>query len=561
MKAIQGFMGKRQLLKGAFIAFIFLGITIIELTISYIIKETIDIDQSYSFLKFIPLLCIFSFLYGIGKFIGNKQSTDFAAKIVRHKKKSLTKHIQNLPTAILKKYDIGNFYTEIQEKMPVVEEFLRVFPSVIAAPIVLILTLCIMFLFSWKLTLVCIITIPIPAFLFGIINKPIQKKTTENLKNEGKVNEYLKSTIEGLDIIKTYSLYNLFSKRFHHLLTRVEEKGLEVEKTKAKTTPLSYILRIFPQCIIPLYCGYLALNGEGTIGLLPAFSLLIGNVFTPIESILKFLTKYREVLAIIQRYEKIEAETEERMGGALPLLNNKKIIAFSNVSFAYQQKNVLEKITFVIEEKKLVAIVGKSGSGKSTITKLICGLYENYSGSIQVFQREVRESNLVELRKQIAVMPQTAYLLSDTIRANMVYGVKNYTEEDIEKAIKMTNLNEVTAKFKEGTRRVLSDRGTNLSKGQRQRIVMARVILRKASLIILDEATAGLDSSSIDVISETLGILKKQHTILMVTHDIGLAAMADEVILMHDHNIIKIGTHEELMKEPIYYEMYTEQQS
>ncbi|SHO53818.1 ABC transporter ATP-binding protein [Anaerocolumna xylanovorans] len=540
-------------------AMIFVLVTVVEIAITYIIKTTIDVNNSkniYKFLDFIPVVIGLAIVYGLGKFLAAKRSVHFSAKIVKNEKVRLSEHIQKLPLNTVKKYNAGELYTTIHENMLSVEEYIKLLPGAIASPVIILMTMAVMFWYSWKLTLVCIISIPVPTLLFGIINKPIEKKAADNQDNIGGVNYLLKCTIEGLDIIKTYHLFDMFSSKFHKQLIKVKDKSLEIEKIKTKASPLNFFLRIFPQCVIPLYCAYLAMRGEGTIGLLPAFSLLIVNIFVPIETLLRFSTKYRETLSPMQKVEELYSLEEERTGGILPLIDSDSVVDFSNVYFAYSDVNVLEGITFSVKKNQLIAIVGESGSGKSSIIKLISGLYEDYKGSVKVFNREVCESDLSELRKQIAVMTQTAFLLPESIEKNLLYSVESYEEEEIAKAMTMANLNEVINKLPDGSKTILTERGMNLSKGQRQRIAMARVILRKAPLIILDEATSGLDPLSVETILNSLNVLKQNHTIVMVTHDIQLASNADEIILVHNHRIVQGGSHEELMKNSMYQSMY-----
>ncbi len=563
-KEVMKFIGSKQIGKECFIAAISILVTVIEISITYIIKDTMDIKGEkviYRFLDFIPLLVLLNILYGIGKFAVTKAGIGVAVNFVEHEKIQLTEHIEKMPLQFLKKYESGELYTVIHENMSLVEMFLQMFPTALAAPFIITMTLGAMFLYSWKLSLVCIILIPVPTFLFGIINKPIEKKSEENLDNIARVNQLFKSSIEGIDIIKTYNLFPVFSDKFHKQLDKVKDKSLEIEKTRRNTSPLSFFLRIFPQCIIPLYGGYLAINGEITIGLLPAFSILIGNIFVPIETLLQFLTRYRETISAIDRIEKLKAIGEEREDGEQPILDSPSYIQFRSVDFAYSDKKVLNKVSLEIHKNEFVAVVGESGSGKSTLIKLIEGLYEQYTGSVKVFQQELRKVDLKELRRQIAVMSQEAFLLPGTIIENLLYGVEDYTKDEIIKAMEMTNLIEVINKLPDGMDTVLTANGMNLSKGQRQRIALTRVILKKAPVIILDEATAGLDPKSVEIIQENLKLLRQNHTIIMVTHDIQLASIADKIILIHNHQIKAAGTHKNLMDDARYRHMYLAQNS
>ena len=563
MKVFTNFLGTKRVIVGILISIIFIMTAFVEVAISYIVKETVDITVENwisIFYSHIPLTLGLIVLYGMLRYISNIFSTVFGARLVRDIRIKKTDNLLEGKISEVVRYEKGDFYTFIHENIMALEETVKLFPSAIAAPIVLVFTLIVFFSFSWKVTLVCLITIPIPTVLIGIINKPIQKKTSENILNNGIANETLKATIQGLDIIKTNRIVSLFRDKYKSQLGKIKNKDVEIEYTKAKTVPFNFFLRVFPQCLIPIYISYLAFKGECSIGLLPAFGLLIGNIFNPIDNLLRFNVGLRSAEAIILNLKKVDDIIPERQGGQEPDYTVEPIIEFKDVCFAYKGKNVLKDLSFSVEPNTMVAIVGESGSGKSTIIKLIEGLYDNYEGQINVFGWDIKSIDLKKLRKKISVMSQKSFLLQDTLRNNLLYGVDEYSEGSISQAIKIANLDEVIQKLPENVNTVLTEDGMNISGGQRQRVALARTILKNAPLILLDEPTSGLDKDSIDCIVSSFKTMRKDHTIVLVTHDIRMATEADQIILVKEHEIKAVGDHKTLLSNEYYRNLYNLQQ-
>lgn len=570
MKELCKFLGVKKILTAIFISIVFMACTLLEVFISYIIKNSVDINNESwinDFMGYVPYLLIITCVYGIFKLVSAKTSVSYAGKIIRNSKLKYARLIQDSRLMDIRDHETGELYTYVHENIASSEETFKLLPSAIAAPFILCFTLIIFFVFNWKVTLVCLITIPVPTLLFNVVNKPIQKKTSENIANVGKANETLKSTIRGLDVIKTNRVIECFTGKYNGQLDTIRAKDLEIERAKAKTVPFNFFLRAFPQFLIPIYISYLAFKGECSIGLLPAFGLLVANVFNPIDVMLRFSMKLRETKAYILNLKKLDSLEPERVGGTVPgfacLSDGRRepIVSFRNVGFKYKDKKVLEDVSFDIEANNFVAIVGESGSGKSTIIKLLEGLFDGYEGSIKVFGEDLRDIDHKKMREKIAVMSQNAFLLSDSVRDNLLYGVSGYSDDSIKRAVERANLSEVIDKLPEGEDTVLTERGMNLSGGQRQRVALARTILKDAPIIILDEATSGLEPSSVSCIMDTIRELKKDHTIIMITHDIQMASESDKIILLKDHSVGSVGDHRTLLEDDYYNSLYNMQQS
>lgn len=564
MKSLMKFLKTKNIFFAILIAMFFLTSVMIEVIISYIIQKRVDmnsVEGVFGFQKYVPVLIFLTVVYGVFKYVASKLSVSYAGGIVKECRLHKVSSMQQSKIQEIRSYEVGELYTFIHENIASLEETLKLFPATLAAPFMLAITLLVFFWFNWKVTLICMITIPIPSFLFNTVNRPIQKMTAENIENTGKANDTLKSTIQGLDIIKTNRIFYVFANKYSNQLDTILRKDMDIEKAKAKTIPFTFFLRVFPQIMIPMYISYLAYKGECSIGLLPAFGLLVGNIFNPINTILRFNMKSKESNAIIQNLDKLDKLSLERMGGEIPKVEKKVIAEFDHVFFQYKDKPVLEDISLQIDSNQLVSIVGESGSGKSTLIKLLEGLYDTYQGNIRIFGNDLKTVDLEKMRQQVAVMSQNAFLLSASIKENLLYGVKNCTEEDIRNACKMANLEEVIRKLPNGENTLLTERGMNLSGGQRQRIALARAILRDAPMIILDEATSGLDPMSVQCILHSVHELKKNHTVVMITHDIKMASESDVIILLKDHKVRGVGNHEALLKDEYYQRLYDAQKN
>ena len=315
--------------------------------------------------------------------------------------------------------------------------------------------------------------------------------------------------------------------------------------------------------LIYFYGGYLFIKGEISIGSIIAFVALLGRLYLPVSQLSNIHIDVTRSLALFQRiFEYFDQKQEiEDKRDAITLAPIKGKVDFKKVYFSYNNLvQVLEDISFSVNPGTMVALVGPSGAGKTTITNLIPRLYEVIQGSIKIDGRDIRDVTLESLRKQIGIVMQEPYLFNDTIEENLRYGKSNATEEEIIKACKAAYIHDFIMTLPENYQTVVGNRGIKLSGGEKQRVSIARVILKDPRIIILDEATSSLDSVSEMYIQKAMVPLLKNRTSFVIAHRLSTVLASDQIFVIKNGTVAEIGKHEELIKtEGLYKQLYDTQ--
>jgi len=426
----------------------------------------------------------------------------------------------------------------------------------------MVISIVYMVTISYKLTLATVVLIPITSVLFDKINKPIEVYSKEIMEESATVSSMLQDIIGGIYVLKAFNLKKVLSSKFEVVAENIKERSLKISKLNAYLTPIFLALRLIPQLVCPLYGGYLALNKEITLGELFAFTMLIGYVFGPVESILSFLSQIRETdPAYIRIIEILDKPTENNSGKLAAMDEESCPLKFNNVTFSYDDKNtILHDISFSLEKGTTTAIVGPSGTGKSTILKLICKFYNANKGNIEIYGENINNCTDDSLRRLISYMSQESYLYPVTIGENIGIGKQGAKMEEIINAAKAANAHDFIAKLPEGYNTQIKERGSNLSGGQCQRVALARMIIKDAQIVLLDEPTASLDTKSEALIQESLQKFTVNKTVIVVAHRLSTIKDANQIIVLNGDRIEEYGSHVELMeKDGLYRKLYLNQ--
>lgn len=537
----------------------------LKILIPYIMQQLMDTAASKEFNKFIASIYEAMMLISVSMlvaYLGKYASSKYNILFLRDIRQCIAEHIQRMPIHAFKKYSSGDIVSRANNDLSILSNFYNSIPVVIFQPLLACIGIAYMITINFKLTLATIFIIPISSILFDKINKPIQKYSKELMEETSIINTHLQDIIKGIEILKAYNLQKVLKERFKNVTQNIENKGLSIEKLNACRTPIFLALRLIPQLVYPLYGGYLAMNKEISLGNLFAFGVLISYVFGPVESILDFISRVRESKPAFKRITELLEEKKERNFGKLVETNNDEaIIEFSNVSFSYgDKKDILHNISFKLKKGSMTALVGYSGSGKSTILKLICGFYNTAAGNIKIFGSDINEYNIEVLRTQISYMSQESYLYPFSIAENISIANPEASMEEIITAAQKANAHEFIKALPEGYNTCVGENGGMLSGGQKQRIALARMILKDTPILLLDEPTASLDVKSEALIQEALQNIMKNKTVLVVAHRLNTIKEADKIIAFEKGNIEEIGSHEELInKDGLYKKLYVSQ--
>ena len=407
----------------------------------------------------------------------------------------------------------------------------------------------------------------VPLALFGIIALKAFKIIRPIFRNRGKINAEVKGrlteTLGGIRVIKGFNAEEQEHKVFE---AGVEELFLNVKKslttTAFMTSASTFLIGVATTGVMG-FGGYKIMQGELTIGDLLMFTVLLGTMVAPIVQMSNIGSQLTEALAGLDRTEELmnmtpESNDEER---TIVLENVKGEMAFEDVSFAYEEeKEVLHNINFEVKPGSVVALVGSSGSGKSTIAGLAASFLNPQSGKITIDGEDMSKVNLNSFRQHLGVVLQDDFLFEGTIRENILFPRPNASEEELQQAVEAAYVDEFTDRFDEGLDTLIGERGIKLSGGQRQRIAIARAVLANPKILILDEATSNLDTESEALIQKSLAKLTEGRTTFVIAHRLSTIRKANQILVIENGSIAEEGTHDELIaKEGRYYNLFTYQ--
>ena len=433
--------------------------------------------------------------------------------------------------------------------------FLSVFELIIKEPLMILFTLISMYLISPELTGFVLIFIPLSAFFISIVGKSLKRKSLKVQKEQGLFISLVDETLNGLKIVKIFNAENAFSKKFSESTKRLYKFSNSVINRKNLASPLSEFLGICSITAILWYGGMMVLK-ENSLDA-STFLVYLGlayNILTPAKALSKASYKVRKAYGAAERvFQIIDDKRYLKSSSDIYLDNFNSSIDFENVSFAYENEEVIKNLSFKIKKGETIALVGQSGSGKSTIANLISRFYDISDGKIKVDGKNIKEINLTSLRKLIGLVTQDSILFNDSIKNNLLIGNESANDEDIIEALKIANAWEFVKDLPNTIDANIGDSGNKLSGGQKQRISIARAVLKNPPIMLLDEATSALDSESEHLVQIALDNVMKNKTSLVIAHRLSTVQNADNIIVLEKGKVIESGKHKELMtKEGVY---------
>ncbi|CCG52760.1 Probable ABC-type multidrug transport system, ATPase and permease components [Flavobacterium indicum GPTSA100-9 = DSM 17447] len=418
---------------------------------------------------------------------------------------------------------------------------------------------------NWKLTLYSLAPLPILSYSIFILSKEINKKSTNYQQNLSKLSSFTQEFFSGIRVIKAYALEQKRNEEFKTLSNDSKTKNLALSKTNALFGPLMVFLIGLSYLIVILVGGKMYINEEiKDLGVIAQFLLYIGMLVWPVASFGWVSSLVQEAEASQKRINEFLKEKPEIKNEGSITSSIKGQIEFKNVSYTYEDTNIqaLKNINFKIDSGKTLAILGKTGSGKSTILNLITRIHDIESGEITIDNNTIKSIELVHLRNNISIVPQDPFLFSDTIKNNILFGKSNALDEEIIEVAKIASVHENIANFTNKYETMLGERGITLSGGQKQRISIARAILKQAPILLLDDCLSAVDTETEEKILSNFKNIFKNKTTIIVTHRASSAKNADQIIILDEGNIIQQGTHNELInKEGYYKELFLKQLS
>ncbi len=525
----------------------------------YLTKIAIDThiaNNNFSGLTlFASLIFILILLTSFLQFIFNYIMQWLGQKTLQNIRVSLFSHITKLPVRYFDKNPVGRVVTRVTNDVEALNELFSSGVVMVFADILMILwIIAFMFYTNSELTLLSFAIIPLLALSSFFFRNKIRRIFRELRKNLAEINTFINEFISGISTIKIFSALDLKNREFK----RINENQMNLQKKTILYYSLFFptieIISALGLGLILWYSAGSISTGDITVGVLIAFTQYIEMLFRPIRDITEKYTTLQSALAASERiFEVLDENTEETINLKF---NGKQLrgdILFENVSFAYDGINfVLKHLSFKIEAGEKIAIVGTTGSGKSTIVNLICGLYKANSGKIFIDGYDINSLDKNTLRRNIAFVPQDFFLFSRSIAENILFDDYN-NNELLEYAAKLIGSDRFIKQFPNKYYEILPEKGLNLSTGQRQLIALTRAFASNRNILIFDEATSNIDPQSEKLINQSINLLMDGRTTIIISHRFSTIEKADRIIVVNNGIISATGTHKTLMKENIIY--------
>ncbi|WP_299149035.1 ABC transporter ATP-binding protein [uncultured Dokdonia sp.] len=473
--------------------------------------------------------------------------------------------IVSLPVAYFTEKRKGDTIARVTSDVQEVQHsFLSILELIVREPLTIIFALGTMFLLSPQLAVFVLTFIPIMGFVISLIGKRLKKKSDRVQREQGEILSKLEETLGGLKIIKSFNAEDRFQDSFNTSTKRFNDYANSLMQRQALASPTSEFLGIVVIGVLLWFGGNMVLT-EGTLDG-PTFIAFMGlayGILTPAKAFSKASYSVKRGNASAQRILEI-LETENTITNkdiTTPVEGFAKAIAINNISFKYEEQLVLKNFTLNVPKGKTVALVGQSGSGKSTIANLLTRFYDVVSGDIKVDGVDIRDMSLKDLRKNIGIVTQDAILFNDSLRNNMIVGKATATDQEIIESLKIANAWEFVKELPEGLDTNIGDSGNKLSGGQKQRLSIARAVLKNPPIMILDEATSALDTESERLVQKALENMMKNRTSIVIAHRLSTIQNADEIVVMQKGEIVEQGKHQELIDQKGMYHKLVSMQS
>ena len=538
----------------------------------YYVTELINsVGASYTLLILGVFLAVMTGLKTGAYFLSSATIIPIRTGIVRDIRNMLYKKILQLPLGFFSDERKGDIIARMSGDVQEVENsIMSSLDMLFKNPILIIAYFGTLIAVSWQLTLFTITVLPLMGWIMGRIGKQLKRKSLTAQNLWGNTMAQVEEALGGLRVIKAFhaedKIYNRFAKTnedYRNTISRVNTR-------QQLAHPMSEFLGTILIVIVLWFGGLLILDNENSFISAPTFIfylVILYSIINPLKEFSKASYNIPKGLASMERIDKIlQAENnipepvEPKHFDFSNTKNGEALIRFENVSFKYDQKWVLRHINLDIHEGKTVALVGQSGSGKSTMVDLIPRFYDVVEGRITIAGTDIRDVSFFDLRDLMGNVNQEAILFNDTFYNNITFGVKDATMEQVVEAAKIANAHDFIMESENGYDTMIGDRGGKLSGGQRQRISIARAILKNPRILILDEATSALDTESERMVQEALERLMKNRTTIAIAHRLSTIRNADEILVLHEGKIVERGKHESLIDLDGYYKKLCDMQ-
>ena len=528
--------------------------------------KKIFIEKDQSLLIFIPLIIIIAFtIKGISLYLAKATMIGVGESIKKKLQNDMVNNLIETDTQIIDKKHSGKFISNLTYDVNHITNLLsNAILSLFKDSLTLIGLLVVMFLQNWKLALISIIMIPIASIAAKTLGKRINKVATQAQEKSGFLTTYLVELFKNHKLIKIFQKEDYEKIRADKYLTQLKDKNQKIQTVFVRISPIMETLTGIMIAILIFYSGKLIAKGELEINNFFSFLAAMMLAYQPVRALSTLnmvlnqgLSAASRILPIIDQNKEIRDNLE-----AKPIHIKNSEIKFKDVNFSYQtnEEIILSSINIEFKGGKMTSLVGHSGSGKSTILNLIPRFYDAQSGDITIDNQSIYKSTIRSIRSEISMVSQETTLFDDTIKNNIKYGREDATDEEVYAVSKLSFSEEFINNLPNKFETLIGENGVRLSGGEKQRLSIARAMLKKSSIILLDEATSSLDAETEAKIQEALKILTKNKTTIVIAHRLSTILNSNNIYVIDAGKVVDSGKHEELMSKSKLYKKFYEKQ-
>lgn len=534
-------------------------------TFNYEVTQRINEDEVSALLFVCGVVVVLFFLKNLFGYLAAFFITFLRNGVLRDVRDAIYDKILALPVSYFSEKRKGDTISRITADVNEVQtSFLSILELIVREPLTIIFTILAMLVMSPTLTIFVFIFLPISGFIISVIGKKLKSKSNQAQEENGHFLSLVEETLSSLKIVKGFNAEDKFRNKFRESTHRLKRILDSLINRQNLASPTSEFLGIFVIVIILWYGGNMVLV-EGTLdgATFIAFMGLAYNILTPAKQISKATYSVKKGDAAAERIFQV-LETESNIvdaPNAIEKTEFKEQVKIENISFKYEDENVLKNFSIKVPKGSTVALVGQSGSGKSTIANLITRFYDVNEGSIKIDGTDIRDISKYSLRNLMGLVTQDSILFNDTVRNNVGLGKDQASDEEIIDALKIANAWEFVKDLPKGLDTNIGDSGNKLSGGQKQRLSIARAVLKNPPIMILDEATSALDTESERLVQKALENMMKNRTSIVIAHRLSTIQNADQIVVMQKGEIVEQGKHEELLAKKSTYQKLVEMQS
>jgi len=529
--------------------------------------KKIFVEKDQSLIIIIPLLIIIAFtIKGFALYFAKAIMIIVAEEIKKTLQSQMAKSLINADTQLIDQKHSGKFISHLTYDVGHITTMLSsAVLNLFKDSFTLFGLLCVMFYQNWKLSLIAMIMIPVAGFASKTLGKRMGKVVTEAQEKAGFLNTHLIELFKNHKLIKIFQKEDYESRRTDGHLDQLKNKNIKINTVFVRLSPFMETLTGIMIAILIFFSGKLALEGNLEIGNFFSFLAAMMLAYQPVRSLSAInmvlnqgLSAATRILPIIDHKNKIADEEGSR---DINITNSD--ISFNNISFSYNnddEKDVLKNINLNITGGKMTSLVGHSGSGKSTILNLIPRFYDVQSGDIRIDNQSIYKVRIKSLRNKISLVSQDTTLFDDTIKNNIRYAKDNVSDQEIVAAAKFSHAHEFIDNLPNKYETMIGENGIRLSGGEKQRLSIARAMIKKSPIILLDEATSSLDAETESKIQEALKILTKDRTTIVIAHRLSTILNSDQIYIIDAGNVVANGKHDELLNSSKIYKNFYEKQ-